>query len=524
MSIKSSSFTILNKNKYAYRNLSVTWPVTIFVLLLVLFIAFRFWNITAFSIWGGEAFSMIGVEKNWGEMFTYIVEDIVHPPLFYILLKVWILIGGSSLFWLKLFPVITGIAVVVPFLLLCRELNFRLPETNLALLMLTVNGYLVHYAQELRMYSLFMFLAMCSFWLFIRYFKTPGPAPKQLILLTIVNLMAIYSHYYGWVVVGMELLFLLIWQRKRVLEFSFTGVILLLCFSPWAYLVVREALSIGGLEKNLDWIPKPGITSILNLYVTFNGPLGDRFIKIFGLLIFGLPLLIWAGRLYRNGLKTQKDELMRFSWLVLLAFLPVGFLFLISQKMDQAVWIDRYFIFIAIPYMMLVAASVSRIKPVWLRNLWIGIIVTFSLLAGFNDIRTNRIAWESPQLGSRLNWYGIVQELSVGETKNTSPINIYSLTVISNGYRTGDWAISMSLDYFLDKIGDTRFQVVYGRDAGTLIERVEEDYFWIAYFEIPAWPKTPPRLIFAGNGFRVGESISSEENNNRFVMVPVWRE
>jgi hypothetical protein len=246
--------------------------------------------------------------------------------------------------------------------------------------------------------------------------------------------------------------------------------------------------------------------------------------KILGLLIFGLPLLLWAGRLFRNGLKMDKGELMRFSWLVLLAFLPVGLLFLISQNMDQAVWMDRYFIFIAVPYMMLVAASVSRIKSVWLRNLWTVIIVAFTLMAGFNDIRTNRMAWESPQLGSRLNWYGIVQELSEGETKTTSPINIYSLTVISNGYRSGDWAISMSIEYFLDKISDHRFQVVYERDAGTLVERVEEDYFWIAYFEIPDWPEPSPSSVFAGNGFQVGESISREETNNRFLMVPIWRE
>ena len=334
-------------------------------------------------------------------MFSYIIADIVHPPLFYVFLKLWILLGGESLLWLKLFPVLSGIAMVVPFILLCRELGLRLPVVNLAVLLIAVNGYLIHYAQELRMYSMFAFLALCSFWLFIRFFKATDNDFRTLLILTVVNLLTIYTHYFGWLVVGLEFLFLLLWRRKIVV-FGLATFTLLLIFSPWAYLVIQEARSIGGLARNLDWIPKPRPIDILHFYATLNGPFKSRAINLFGLLLFGLPLLPWSINVLRNWRqKSTGEDIISFSWLALLAFLPVIVIFLISQKIEQAVWIDRYFIFIAAPYLLLVAAAVYRLEPKWLRNIYIFLIVLWSVLGCINDLKP--IEWH----GQVLNWVAV---------------------------------------------------------------------------------------------------------------------
>ena len=94
---------------------TVSLSIAVFILVVILFVGLRFWKITSFSLWGGEAFSMIGVKQTWTGMFSYVIADIVHPPLFYILLKLWIALGGESLLWLKLLPVLSSVALVVPF-------------------------------------------------------------------------------------------------------------------------------------------------------------------------------------------------------------------------------------------------------------------------------------------------------------------------------------------------------------------------------------------------------------------------
>jgi uncharacterized membrane protein len=505
-------------------NRVLSLPALVVTSLVILFVALRLRHITSYSLWGGEAFTLIGAQKSWSDMIAYVAADIVHPPLVYILLKLWITAGGESLLWLKLFPVLSGVAVIVPFLLLCRELKLGLPATSLALLMVAVNGYLIHYTQELRMYSLFMFLALCAFWLFIRFYHSPGFPTRQLLLLTAVNLLALYTHYYGWVVVGLKFLFLLLWQRQRVVAFSYTVLFLLICFAPWAYLVAGEVRSLGGLEQNLDWIPKPRLANLLNLYVTFNGPIGNRYTNLLGLALFGLPLLLWARQLWRAGLREPDSELVRFFWLALLAFGPVLALFGMSQGLEQAVWMDRYFIFIAIPYMMLVAAAVYRVRPVWLRNSWVVALVMWSLIAGFNDGRTNRMAWESPQLGSRVDWDGLIRQMIAAEAGTAGPINVYTLTVVSNGYRTGPWALSTSIDYFMAVHGDDRFRPVYARDGQAVLGQVQEDHFWIGFFELPEWPQRSPAMLLANSGFRVGEPLVFQAPEARLVLLPAWRE
>jgi len=502
---------------------TISRSLALFILVAILFVALRFWKITYFSLWGGEDFTMIGVKQSWTGMFSYIIADIVHPPLFYILLKLWIALGGESLLWLKLLPVLSGIALVIPFYFLCRELNFQWPEMTLALFLAAVNGYLIHYAQELRMYSLFTFLSMCSFWLFMRYFKKPGTAVQELIWLTLVNLMAIYSHYYDWVVAGMELLFLLIWQPRKLMGFTVSMLVLLLAFAPWAYLVTKEAQSIGGLDRNLDWIPKPTIVEVLNFYSTLNGPFGSRLVKLLGLILFGLPTALWLWKVIRSDLTSERTEVISFSWLALMSFVPVTVIYLISQRTEQAIWIDRYFIFIALPYLLLVAVAVNRLEPKVLRYLWTGLIVLWSLYAGLSDLRTNRMAWEGAQMGSRVKWDLMTQQLIEAETDRSTPVDIYTLTVISKGLRTGDWAISTSIDYFLDSYGENGFNFVYARDVNALLEKPTlSEHFWVAYFELAASPQPSPKRKLEEAGYRVSDVIVFQQLADKVVLLPVW--
>lgn len=504
-------------------NFPVSIRVVILASLITGFVGLRIWNITRYSLWGGEAFSMIGAKQDWPAMFDYIIADIVHPPLFYIILKLWILAGGESLLWLKLLPVANGIAMIVPFLLLCRELNLRRPVVNLAVLLVAVNGYLIHYAQELRMYSMFAFLALCSFWLFIRFFKATDNEIRSLVLLTAVNLLAIYTHYYGWLVVGLEFLFLLLWRRK-ILGFGIAMVILLIIFSPWAYMVIQAERSIGGLGKNLDWIPRPRLIDILHFYSTLNGPARSRYIELLGLLLFGLPLLPWFMRILRERRQdSMREDLVSFSWLAMVSFLPVIMIFLASQKLQQAVWIDRYFIFIAAPYMLLVAAAVYRLEPTWVRNAYIYLIVLWSVIACINDLRTNRMAWTGAQLGSRVNWESLTRQMEQAEPASEYPIRVYTTPVGSRGVATGYWTISTSLDYYLNLHGDTRFEMVAARNNEALINEINEDHFWVAYFDIVGWTEPTPKVALERNGFRFGDEIVYDLRGNRFVLLPVWK-
>ncbi|MFN2514310.1 MAG: hypothetical protein ABR568_23215, partial [Pyrinomonadaceae bacterium] len=132
-------------------------------------------------------------------------------------------------------PALTSIAVIFPFFLLCRELRLEETEIKMALLLMAVNGYSIKYAQEVRMYSLLLFLAVCSLWLFIRFFNAQASSNKQLLALSAINLLLIYTHYYGWLVITAEAAFLLFWGRDKLPGFLMVVAVLSLCFSFWVH-------------------------------------------------------------------------------------------------------------------------------------------------------------------------------------------------------------------------------------------------------------------------------------------------
>jgi uncharacterized membrane protein len=88
-------------------------------------------------------------------------------------------------------------------------------QTNISLLLFAANGYLIKYAQEVRMYGLLLFFTLCSLWLFVKLLRGEGAARGLLLALTACNLLLVYTHYYGWLVVSTEAAFLLPSARRR---------------------------------------------------------------------------------------------------------------------------------------------------------------------------------------------------------------------------------------------------------------------------------------------------------------------
>ena len=72
---------------------------TVFALIAILFAAARLWNFTAYGLFSDEVFTAQTISLSWHDMLGAVVYDVVHPPLFYLLLKAWTAIGGGSLLW-----------------------------------------------------------------------------------------------------------------------------------------------------------------------------------------------------------------------------------------------------------------------------------------------------------------------------------------------------------------------------------------------------------------------------------------
>jgi uncharacterized membrane protein len=484
VSIEQNKTASLSNKKFA--------PV--FILLAVLFIAARLWQLTTYPLWLDEIFSLDLARRGWGDLLRAAAQDVVHPPLFYLLLKLWIGIGGTSLIWLRLFPALTAIASMIPFYFLCREIKLRRLETNTALLLMAVNGYLIYYAQELRMYSLLLFFTLCSLWMFVRWINSVESDSRTLLCLFGVNLLLVYTQYFGWLVVGAEFIYILFGERRKLRRFFVSIALLCLCFAPWVYLVARAFAVKRGAGAQLDWLTRPHLAELLWFYATLNGAFAIPHTTVPGLLIFGSPLLWCAWRVWKRDQKLSPRLL---CGLALLSFMPVLVAFSASWLLPKSVWGDRYLIIAAAPYFILIAVAVNRLRPSWVRIISLTLIVVWAVAAGLAAMRSER----------KIRWDMLAHTVAKDEDAPTETIKVYAF----------DEFVAVPLRYSLFSESGHRFEVNSVREVAAL----QGAHFWVAFRDTTWRGERRPQVLLTERGCQVGSETVTGTTEQKVIIFPV---
>lgn len=463
----------------------------IFILLVCFYVVIRFWHLTIYGLWQDEIFSIYFARLSWGELISSVAQDIVHPPLFYLLLKIWISNGGESLFWLRLFPALTATIAILPFLLLCRELKMVLAEINTALMLLGVNSYLIFYSQELRMYSLLLFFTLFSLWGFVRFIDNKDDPKIFLPVLFIVNLLLIYTHYFGWLVVTTECVCIILWRRKQALSFTAHVALLAFCFAPWAYMVFRVAEK-QGLKGNLGWLERPNVSSLIWFYAILHGSFDVPRTTFLGFLIFGFPLLLLAWQVLKrkNGLHIR-SALM----LALFSFLPVILAFLASQILPQSIWGERYLIIAAAPYLTLVAVALNRLPYQRGRAIFILLVTTWV---------TASCVYALGRDNKKVDWEMLTRKMMQAEPAQAKNVKVY----VFEGW------VAYPVRYYLESSGDQSFEVDLIKEA----RDVTGTHFWVAFRNTTWRAENLPQDIIRSAGCQVKQEIRGRDWNHEVTI------
>ena len=353
---------------------------TVIAILIVGYIVTRFWHLTASCLWFDEIFSIHAAEHSWNSILTFIAQDLIHPPLFYLLLKVWIGIGGENLFWLRSLPVIISIAALIPFILLLRELKQSKLTLAICLLFLSFNGSWLKYSQEVRMYSLLMCLSLFSMWLFSRYFFKG----KSLLPLIIINILLVYSHYFGWFVVTSEVLAIVLFQRIKIRAILVMFGVTLAAFLPWVVAVVYFARAGAEVGQNIGWMQKPGVVAIIQFIFGLIEPFYSAPSSIDPSSVYqiSLPLILLSITVvvlfFTRWNRQSEHDQQCVKLLTLFAAVPVVIAFIASWLLPYSVWGTRHLIVIFAPLFILLSVAITKIELKMIRTGVITLIVLFS--------------------------------------------------------------------------------------------------------------------------------------------------
>lgn len=226
--------------------------------IVLIAVGLRCYWLTLRSVWFDEAFSWRLIEFPWSEILDRVGQD-NHPPLYFVLLKIWASLFGTSPLALRGLSVLMGAATVVGIYLLTAEavrsefgvrsgIAGRRETALLAAAFIAVSVFQIRWAWEVRMYTMATALIAFSSWLLLRALYDEGRSVWPWLFYALVALAALYTHYYALFSVAAQVLFVAGWLLWRA-----RGNLRTLVRDPclWHFLCVGAVLGVG----ILPWEP-----------------------------------------------------------------------------------------------------------------------------------------------------------------------------------------------------------------------------------------------------------------------------
>jgi 4-amino-4-deoxy-L-arabinose transferase-like glycosyltransferase len=502
----------------------MSWKVQRWVLLAVVgvYVAMRVYRGAAICMDGDEIFSVGVAEHDWMGLLRAVGQDSIHPPLFYFLLKIWIAIGSDSLFWTRLLPTLFSTLAIVPMVLLGREFQLRPVAITSTVGMAAIHPYLLYYSQHVRMYTLLMLCALTSLWAFHACMR-PGTRSEiaRFVVLTLVNIVSVNSHYYGWLVIGLECGYLLLWKREYLKRMALSCAVVFVGFLPWMFWAGKYIRAKGGLASNLEWIQKPDAGALAWFFVDLAG-FGD-FPSIGRQAVTGLVVLVLAAgyAAWRERAKLHAGHFVYMARFLLYFVLgSVAVAFTASRLLPNSVWGHRHMVYLVFPMLMLVTAAYYQLNSVAFRiaagvlcAVWAGMVIQHHLKG--DDKKTPFDALVIQMLAQEADNPNIVPFYSVDKYLHY-PVWFY-LETLKAGKITGFARPFPPADRARLAADASRIQV----KNHVSIDDAKGPHFWVAYSS--AWQeKLTPEEILSARGCRVGGDVTVRDRYHWSTIFPAW--
>jgi mannosyltransferase len=285
------------------------------------------------------------------------------PPLYYMLLHVWMSTFGSSETSTHAMSLVFGLLTIPAGAWVAWSLFGRWAAA-ITTVLFALNPFLTAYSQETRMYSLMALLGLLATGAFIHAFIYRRR--RYLILFTACQTLMLYTHIWGaFFGVGAAIAFLFVWRtaedrtglwKDALLAFGGAAVLYL----PWVPTLIYQATHTGS-----PWDSAPNFGAPVQISRNLMG--GDR-----GSVAMVLAAAIGLGVLFTRARRRSRESLVLWT-LILIPLGALGFGWIMSHV--SPAWAYRYFAPVLGSMLLVLGWGMSRAKIVGL--LAIILIVTF---------------------------------------------------------------------------------------------------------------------------------------------------
>ncbi len=299
----------------------------------------RLLAITTRPIWYDEAFAILMAESGISGLMEATVTPTeagasnIHPIGYFTLLWGWIEIFGRSVLSLRSLSILLGMLTLVLVYLLGRDL-FNSKTAHIQTFLVAISPFHIHFSQEIRMYSPLAFLLVMATYALWKGIQTQKWLWWGLFSISVA--LAQYTHHLAIIfLIPLALTPLLMkdWRSLRNTVISCTVAIII--YLPWLIYIPQQ---LARMQSGF-WVPPPGIAEILSTLLFYITHLPQPMLLV-GFALFSVLLcIVICARLTVSAIKDGKTNAWRGAWLAYLAFVPLLFLFTISQW--QPVYVER---------------------------------------------------------------------------------------------------------------------------------------------------------------------------------------
>jgi mannosyltransferase len=314
-----------------------------------------------------------------------------HPPLYYVLLHVWMGWFGEGDRAVRALSGLISIATIPPAYLAGRRLGGQRLGW-LTVIVLCLSPYFLRYGSEARMYSLVILLTTLGYLVATSALKDPRPGPLLGVAVTTGALL--WTHYWSiWLLVAVALLLVTLIVRRRADRSARRPALLVL-----------GAMAVGGLAF-LPWLPtflyqvqhtgtpwaKPlrPATVVVQTLTDFNGgPYSEpQLLMVMSIVlltigVFGRGIDAWRVEL---DFHTQPDA--RRPVAVLATTLVIGS---VVVSVSRGGFHSRYAAVVFVFFVLLIALGLDHVRGSVTRNLALGLFLVLSLAGLFLVFRLER--------------------------------------------------------------------------------------------------------------------------------------
>jgi len=327
----------------------------------------RVFHLGAQSIWGDEALTLqkYAGGESLAQLLSGIWHNAFHPPLYFVVVHYWCLLGRSEIM-LRLPSAVFGIAAIPLVYLVARRI-FAPPVPGISALVLALSPFHIWYSQEARMYSLQALLALGSMLFFMRAWESRRA--MDFALYGILTVLGLYTHITTIFLVAAQGVFILgavIRDWRRSIPWIGAAAVALAAFTPW---ILQFSAATGdpaaiGFERE----PSP-LHLGYGLYTLSVGySLGPSVSELHGFsagdairrslpaiaasaLVFGALTVLGLARAYRGN---------RAGFWVILGYFSVPLALAVGASLVTGVPLNpRYLMVAALPYWIAVAVGVQ---------------------------------------------------------------------------------------------------------------------------------------------------------------------